>query len=217
MINKSKGFTLIELLTVIIIIGILSTLLIANFAGSRVKARDTRRKEDLAQLSRALESFYQENQYYPDAKSADASPVIDYRASSSLQTALGGKYITNIPSDPMPDKAMGTACKDSGSPQKYCDASSGPKRFYLYGAEPWDPVTGNPANLAYNQSYALFTYLEDPSATDSSTVLENSSGTYCASSMTPPTGTLPTGTTAYSCVAAYVISSNYSVRTLPSN
>jgi len=39
--EKTKGFTLIELLVVIAIIGILSTVMVVNFSGSRQKATDT--------------------------------------------------------------------------------------------------------------------------------------------------------------------------------
>jgi prepilin-type N-terminal cleavage/methylation domain-containing protein len=41
------GFTLVELLVVIAILSILSTLGLANFQSSRIKARDLSRKSDL--------------------------------------------------------------------------------------------------------------------------------------------------------------------------
>ena len=49
--SKNKGFTLIELLVVISIIGFLSTLAVVTLNSARMKARDTRRKSDLKQLS----------------------------------------------------------------------------------------------------------------------------------------------------------------------
>lgn len=56
-IKEKKGFTLIELLIVIAIIGVLSSLLMANFIGIRERARDTQRKSDLRQLQSALEMY----------------------------------------------------------------------------------------------------------------------------------------------------------------
>ena len=61
----SRGFTLIELLIVIVIIGILSTVVIANFVGIRARARDAQRKSDLRQIQTALQLYYSDNGFYP--------------------------------------------------------------------------------------------------------------------------------------------------------
>lgn len=56
--NQNKaGFTLIELLVVISIIGILSSLVLVSTQDMRAKARDAKRKQDLAQIAKAVE-FY---------------------------------------------------------------------------------------------------------------------------------------------------------------
>jgi len=60
--NK-KGFTLVELLVVIGIIAIVSTIIIVPLFGARDKARDTKRKNDLAQIGR----FFAVTCYQPDA------------------------------------------------------------------------------------------------------------------------------------------------------
>lgn len=60
-----SGFTLIELLIVIAIIGILSTLLMANFIGVRQRARDAQRKSDIRQLQAALELYRADTGQYP--------------------------------------------------------------------------------------------------------------------------------------------------------
>ena len=56
-LGLKKGFTLVELLIVVAIIGILSTLLMANFIGVRQRARDAQRKADLRQIQSALELY----------------------------------------------------------------------------------------------------------------------------------------------------------------
>ena len=65
--KNQKGFTLIELLVVIFIIGILAGVLLPNFVSSRERARDSRRKHDLAEVKNALRLYYNDNQAYPAA------------------------------------------------------------------------------------------------------------------------------------------------------
>lgn len=59
------GFTLIELLVVMFIIGILATLLMANLAGFRERARDALRKSDLRQIESSLALYYSIYREYP--------------------------------------------------------------------------------------------------------------------------------------------------------
>lgn len=70
--NLQRGFTLIELVVVIGIIAILAVILIATLNPFEQfhKAQDARRKSDLAQIQKALESYYQDFGRYP-ATSAD--------------------------------------------------------------------------------------------------------------------------------------------------
>jgi prepilin-type N-terminal cleavage/methylation domain-containing protein len=53
-----RGFTLIELLVVIAIISLLSSVVFASLNSARAKARDARRRSDLAQIQIALELYY---------------------------------------------------------------------------------------------------------------------------------------------------------------
>jgi general secretion pathway protein G len=93
--NWERGFTLIELLIVIAIIGVLSTLLMANFIGVRQRARDSQRKSDLRQIQSALEIYRSDNPLgqYP----------VSLACSGSLTQLINGStvnYMTKIPCDP---------------------------------------------------------------------------------------------------------------------
>ena len=64
--KNNKGFSLIELLVVISIIGILTTVLVMNFVGSRQRARDAQTIQNLNSIKNALRMYYNEYQFYPD-------------------------------------------------------------------------------------------------------------------------------------------------------
>lgn len=90
------GFTLIELLIVIVIIGILSTLVIANFVGVRARARDAQRKTDLSQIRTALQLYYSDEGAYP---SWTASSYPDC-GSAFIGATSQVTYIKKMPCDP---------------------------------------------------------------------------------------------------------------------
>jgi prepilin-type N-terminal cleavage/methylation domain-containing protein len=56
--HHKKGFTLIEVLVVIAIIGIFVSVIFASLSSARESARDARRIAQLAQVQRAIESYY---------------------------------------------------------------------------------------------------------------------------------------------------------------
>ncbi|MEX2007566.1 MAG: prepilin-type N-terminal cleavage/methylation domain-containing protein [Candidatus Levyibacteriota bacterium] len=93
-VNIRRGFTLVELLIVIVIIGALTTLLMANFIGVRQRARDAQRKSDLRQIQSALELYRSDqgsySQILPNCQSSIKSP--DCATSTYMQT---------VPKDPM--------------------------------------------------------------------------------------------------------------------
>lgn len=68
--NRKFGFTLIELLVAVSIIGVLSTLVLANFNAARERARDAQRKSDLRQVQNALRTYYNDIGVYPENFSA---------------------------------------------------------------------------------------------------------------------------------------------------
>jgi prepilin-type N-terminal cleavage/methylation domain-containing protein len=64
--KNQSGFTLIELLVVIAIIGLLASVVLVSLNATRVKARDVKRIADTAQLQKALDLYYDQNNVYPD-------------------------------------------------------------------------------------------------------------------------------------------------------
>jgi len=140
--RKQSGFTLIELLLVIGILGILSVIGLTTFSSAIVRGKDTRRKNDLAQLAKSLEAYAGDFGSYPadDSNggivgcSADGSVILDtcpLSASGRFQRSksVGGDYeriiyLDNYPEDP-----------DLGSHYYYINNTSGGEEgFSLYAS-----------------------------------------------------------------------------------
>ena len=60
-----KGFSLVELIVVIAIISTLTAVLLPNLLGSRERARDTQKIDDLNSLKNALRLYYNDKGVYP--------------------------------------------------------------------------------------------------------------------------------------------------------
>jgi len=108
-IQKKNGFTLIELLVVISIIGLLSSIVITQLNGARIKSRDTARKAQMAEIRSALELYYNDNGHYPlSIPSGGSSPtwlssepenLSEYNNGDYIP-GLAPKYIGALPRDP---------------------------------------------------------------------------------------------------------------------
>ncbi len=98
--SSSEGFTLIELLIVIVIIGVLATILLANFIDVRQRSRDAQRKADLRQLQSAVELYKADQGTYPSSPlystNCPSPPPLTYtQAGNPIVTYMG-----KIPCDP---------------------------------------------------------------------------------------------------------------------
>ena len=62
-----RGFTIVELLIVIVVIAILASISIVAYNGIQQRARDNVRKQDIAQLAKALKLYAVDNGDYGDA------------------------------------------------------------------------------------------------------------------------------------------------------
>ena len=103
--KKSRsGFTIIELLIVIVVIAILAAITVVAYNGIQQRARDSRRKADMALLQKALDMYYLDNGTFP-ASTGAVSPNGAWSSSgdsswANLATALK-PYISSLPSDPI--------------------------------------------------------------------------------------------------------------------
>ncbi|MCL5667277.1 MAG: prepilin-type N-terminal cleavage/methylation domain-containing protein [Patescibacteria group bacterium] len=99
--SKIKGFTLIELLVVISIIGLLASIVMVSLNSARLKARDARRKSDLAQLATAINLFLDDNGYLPRNQTGWCTYISNPANNwgPSFQADLQ-KYMSKVPLDP---------------------------------------------------------------------------------------------------------------------
>lgn len=101
-VNK-LGFTMIEILVVMTIIGILATLGIRSFTSSQLKARDLRRKADIANLSKPLEAYFNDYDQYP-LGSVGGGIVVDGGTlawGSEFVDSNDTVYMVQLPKDPL--------------------------------------------------------------------------------------------------------------------
>jgi len=113
--RNKKGFTLIELFFVVAVIGFLVTIIMVTLSNTQRKARDSRRKADLTQIQKALETYYYDTPgqgNYPGETWCDSSKGScggacpcggdDWSAISGIWTGLvGNKILGRLPKDPI--------------------------------------------------------------------------------------------------------------------
>lgn len=118
--KSGAGFTLIELLVVISIIALLASVTLIALNDSRIKARNTKRKEDAAQIRKALDLYYHDNgSVYPNG-GAVGTPNNETDI-QNLSSFLVPKYLSQLPNDPKnsPKNYQYVWGQSAGSPQDY--------------------------------------------------------------------------------------------------
>lgn len=169
----SRGFTLMELMVVMAILGILITVGLTSYKSVQAKSRDARRKNDLKQISVAIEAYYNDKSKYP---SDDGSGAIVGCGTNDAQNCSCGS--------PMQDKN-----NVMYMPELPCDPASGRKYYY-------DAVGNN----AY-QLYARIENTQDGDVPHSGTTPLSYPSTNCstgASSLNCNYGVSSTNTTSES-------------------
>jgi len=71
--QKNKSFTLIEMLVVVALISLIASLILVSMTGARAKARDSKRKQDIAQLEKALLMYWEKFGQFPGEACCDSS------------------------------------------------------------------------------------------------------------------------------------------------
>jgi general secretion pathway protein G len=104
--RQNQGFTLLELLVVMAILALLVGLGLRTFGSIQQKSRDTKRKQDLASISKTLELYYNDFGHYPlsdngqmlacGEAAAEACVFGDVWQDSSNSTL----YMSKLPQDP---------------------------------------------------------------------------------------------------------------------
>lgn len=94
-ISKNGGFSLIQLLVVIAIIGVLSSVVLANMSQAKMKARDAQRMSDMENIQLALRLYKDANGAYPEF---DSGVVI---GEGGGLDALLLPYLSKVPADPL--------------------------------------------------------------------------------------------------------------------
>jgi general secretion pathway protein G len=84
------GFSLAELMVVIVILGLLATIVVPNVLGYLGKANTTVVKNDISQISNAIQSYMINN----GGKAPDSLDVLEQKDQS------GHSYLVKIPLDP---------------------------------------------------------------------------------------------------------------------
>jgi prepilin-type N-terminal cleavage/methylation domain-containing protein len=144
-----RAFTLIEVLTVIVIIGVLTSLTAYAWSSVSRRSRNNVRKTDLERIRGVLQQYYSDNRTYP----VTSDPTIAHCALGTDKDQKFSKLISPVPQDP--GKKIGD-----------CNLGSDPslKGYYLYLSE---KLSGSYAQ--YPKTFALLATLEqtsDPRVTD---------------------------------------------------
>ena len=123
-LSRMRGFTLIELLVVLSIIAVLSTIIFAGVAQARVKARDSKRIQEIHQIDLAVQLYIVDHGGAAPTlgsnnctiaagssltSSSAANCIADFNSANSSSVAAWtlfqadiGKYMPKIPTDACP-------------------------------------------------------------------------------------------------------------------
>jgi type II secretion system protein G len=100
--SPNKGFTLIELLVVIAVIGLLASVVLVALNSTRIKARDTKRKADLAQIQKGIELYRDDNNKLISSGPGWYAQISNTcLAWEQIYNQLAPKYMSKVPDDPL--------------------------------------------------------------------------------------------------------------------
>lgn len=150
---SQKGFTLIELLVVISIIGVLSSVILANLQIARSKTRDGIRRQSLVQVRNALELYYSKYGEYPKTPMFPGWPAYTWFASESGSPGyatpyipgLAPEFISVLPRDPLGGEADHSLseCVQSSQKRTFIYKSDGTKYKLVSDCAMENPIPAN--------------------------------------------------------------------------
>ncbi|MBI2616825.1 prepilin-type N-terminal cleavage/methylation domain-containing protein [Candidatus Gottesmanbacteria bacterium] len=108
-----SGITLVELLIAMAIITILAAVSFGNFTSTLIKGRDSRRKQDLEAIGKAVELYYNDMKAYPTSIPAGGTSFVNPNDGTVI-------YMQKIPTDPQ------------NATTQYCLLSTDGTYFQLY-------------------------------------------------------------------------------------
>lgn len=157
--SKSSGFTLVELLISLSIIAIMSAIGFMTYTSVSRQGRDSKRQSDLRSIQSALEDYYRDQGFFPDAVGLNAKLNLASTDRSTTQIftnttgnpgmpAITRTYLNVLPVDPI-YKSTGRYFYSTPSP---CDNLSTKCTSYCLFAklENSTPGTGTCSNGTYN-------------------------------------------------------------------
>jgi len=99
-VEKRAGFSLIEVLVVMAIIGLMASLIAVNLTRSNRLSRDARRKNDIAELRKAIKLYFEANRRFPANTDDDGGGWDDSSDGVFLQPLVEGGFIKTAVFDP---------------------------------------------------------------------------------------------------------------------
>lgn len=148
--QPSKGFTLIELMVTVAIIGTLSSIAVVSFSKASLKARDAKRKADIAAIAQGLEKYFDRKGTYMVAETgwnkggmgwANFDNGTTYKKSLVQALFSSGDMSTDVIYDP--------------TPAKLTDGDS--RKQYMIYSRPEGAIT---------YGYCLYSFLENEDDSD---------------------------------------------------
>lgn len=161
-IKFKKGFSLVELLVVITIIAILSVVAYSAVGGQTIKAKDSKRKQDLNTMQSALEIYYVEYSKYPSSLTYCTTTPPSLTTTPETHGCILKKHLSTIPKDPSGQgyvykTSSGNATyqiaatlENDGTPEKYkayvvgngTDLISSNNSYFQYSNSSWSSCGG---------------------------------------------------------------------------
>lgn len=97
--DKEAGFTLVEVLVTLVIIGLLTTVVVANVLPLIGDSSVKKAKADIAVLQQSLDRYYLDYYDYPE-QSAGLEALVEAPAGVDESLYPKGGYIRSLPMDP---------------------------------------------------------------------------------------------------------------------